>query len=101
MNNFEYIRSFWKYIDEETPILLFHEIDLNNDRYATRMCEVFTDRTIVPFVEPGFEFVTEAPVPTIDEINLDSQFFAELISKDEFEKVYKAQKYMEDIDFPK
>ena len=101
MNKFEYKRSFWKYIDEETPIMLFYEVDLNNDRYATRMCEVYTDRTIIPVVEPGFEFVTEAPVPTVYEINLDSQFYAELISKDEFEKIYKAKKYMGDINFPK
>ncbi len=101
MNNFEYIKCFWKYIDEETPVLLFYEVDLNNDRYATRMCEVYTDRTIIPVVEPGFEFVTEAPVPVIEDINLDSEFYAELISKDEFENIYKTKKYTGNIDFPK
>lgn len=37
---FEYIKWFWKYIDDETPVILFYEVDLENERYATRMAEV-------------------------------------------------------------
>ena len=31
---YEYIKWFWKYIDDETPVLLFYEVDLENERYA-------------------------------------------------------------------
>lgn len=90
---FEYIRWYWEYIDQTTPVLLFYEVDLENDRYATRMLEIFDDRTIVPVIEEEFEFVTEAPVPTINEINREPEFFAEIISREEFEKVYECSIY--------
>ena len=35
MDRYEYIKWYWKYIDAETPILLFYEVDLKEDRYAT------------------------------------------------------------------
>lgn len=100
MNKFEYIKWFWKYIDDETPILLFYEIDLKNERYATRMTEVFSDKKAVPVTEEGFEFITEAPVPTIEEINKEPDFFAVVISKEEFENAYKSEIYSGDISFP-
>lgn len=101
MKKFEYIKCFWKYIDDETPVLLFYEIDLENERYATRSTEVFPNKSIVPVIENGFEFVTEAPVPNIEEINKETEFFSEIISKEEFENVYQSKKYMGDISFPK
>ena len=100
MNKFEYIKWFWKYIDDETPILLFYEIDLENERYATRMTEVFADKRAIPVIEKGFDYITEAPVPTIDEINKEPEFFAVTISKEEFENVYKSEKYTGKISFP-
>lgn len=100
MNKFEYIKWFWKYIDDETPILLFYEIDLENERYATRMTEVFSDKKAIPVAEKGFKFITEAPVPTIDEINKEPDFFAVTISKEEFENAYKSEIYSGDISFP-
>ncbi len=27
----EYIKFFWKYIDEETPVLLFYEVDVDEE----------------------------------------------------------------------
>lgn len=101
MSRFEYIKWFWKYIDDETPVLLFYEVDLDNERYAARMTEIFSDRSAVPRIEEGFEFITEAPVPTVEQINSEPDFYAEKISKEEFEKVYEADKYNGDIIFPK
>ncbi len=101
MDRFEYIKCFWKYIDNETPVLLFYEVDLENERYASRMTEVFSDGSAVPCIEEGFEFITEAPVPTVEQINREPEFYAERISKEEFEKVYEDDKYMGDITFPK
>lgn len=101
MNKYEYIKFYWKYIDDETPVVLFYEIDLENERYATRMTEIFRNRKAIPVIEPGFEFITEAPVPTINEINTDDEFFAEIISKEEFEEVYHCKIYSGNILFPK
>ncbi len=98
----EYIKFFWKYIDEETPVLLFYEVDVNEERYATRMIEVYKNRAIKKVIEEGFPFVTEAPVPTVDEINMDSDFFACIITREEFEEIYHSdgQKYNGPIEFP-
>ena len=100
MEKYEYIKWFWKYIDDETPVLLFYEVDLENERYATRMAEVFCDGCVRRVIEEGFEFVTEAAIPQVDEINSETEFFAQIISKDEFEKVYDANKYFESITPP-
>ena len=101
MSRFEYIKCFWKFIDDETPLLLFYEVDLENERYATRMIEIYSDKSVNTGVEAGFDFVTEAPVPTIEEINQEPEFYAMIISSNEFETVYNAKKYAESIDFPK
>ena len=101
MNRFEYIKWFWKHNDDDMPILLFYEIDLENERYATRMIEVFSDKRANPVVEKGFDYITEEPIPTIDEINIEDEFFAIIISKEEFENVYKSEKYVGNISFPK
>ena len=100
MRKFEYIKCFWKYIDDETPVLLFYEVDLENERYATRMTEVFCDKTAKTVVEEGFEFITEAPVPEVNEMNRDPEFHAEIISKKEFDEVYNSKKYSGSIEFP-
>ncbi len=54
MGKYEYLKCFWKYIDDETPVLLFYEVDLENERYATRMVEVFCDRRVKQIIEEGF-----------------------------------------------
>lgn len=101
MKKYEYIKWFWENTDKETPILLFYEVDLENERYATRMVEVFSDRTVSPVIEEGFEFVTEAPIPDIEEINREPEFWAETISKEEFQRIYELQKYDGSINFPR
>ena len=75
--------------------------DLENERYATRMTEVFCDKVVKPVIEEGFDFVTEAPIPTVEEINCYPEFYAEIISKEKFEEVYNSKKYMGCIEFPK
>ena len=65
------------------------------------MAKVFSDRSVVPVVEEGFEFITEEPIPEIDEINADSEYYAEIISKDAFETVYASKRYDGNMSFPK
>lgn len=100
MKKFEYIKWFWEFIDTETPVLLFYEVDLTNERYATRMIEIFSDRTIHVIAEEGFAFVTETPVPTVEEINLEDEFYAEIISQNAFNKIYHSETYTGEIAFP-
>lgn len=75
------------------PILIY-EVDLENERYATRMVEIYEDGRIKKVEEPGFKFITEASVPTIQEINEEyPDFFAQLITKEEFETIYISDYY--------
>ena len=101
MKQFEYIKWFWKHNNDDLPNLLFYEIDLESERYAARMIEVYADKSVIPVIEKGFDFITEAPVPAIDEINIEPDFYAVMISKEEFENVYQSAKYAGDISFPK
>ena len=93
MEQFEYIRWYWRYTDDETPVVLFYEVDLANDRYAARMTVVFPDRSAEPVTELGFAFVTEAPAPPASEINRDPDFYAELISKENLEAAFRNPVY--------
>lgn len=99
MGKFEYVKCFWKFIDNETPVLLFYEVDLENERYGTRMIEIYSDKSVNIVVEEGFDFITKAPIPTIEEINQESDFYALNISVGEFESVYNAKKYTGSIVF--
>lgn len=93
IQHYEYIKWHLKYENPDSSILLLYEVDVDNDRYATRMIEVFVDGTVKLVIEPGFAYITEAPVPEIGEINKDEDFFAEIISKEEFEYIYNLKKY--------
>ena len=101
MEQFEYIRWYWRHIDGEMLVVLFYEVDLANERYATPMVEVFPDRSAEPVTELGFAFVTEAPAPTVDEINRDPDFFAELISKEVFEDAFRNPVYSGPLSRPR
>ena len=90
MGRFEYLKWNGKQSGAEDEFLLFYEVDLENERYATRMAEVQKDGSVKQVVEDGFEFVTETPVPTINEINSEPEWQAELITKEEFEEVYNS-----------
>lgn len=84
----EYIKCFWNYIDNETPIICFYEVDNNNERYITRVIDIFYDGSIKTTVD-YVNFVSEAPCPTIDEINEMDEFYSYNIDKEEFEYVWE------------
>ena len=86
MERYEYIKCNWNYIDDETPVILFYEVDLENERYARRMIEVFSNGRI------SLE---------VDEINQDEDFLAQVITKEEFEKTYQLHEYFENLGFSK
>jgi len=61
------------------------------------MAEVFVYKTVVLVIEEDLEFVTEAPLPAIYEINREEECFVVIIYKKEFEKVYHYCVCLDDI----
>lgn len=101
MKHFEYVKWFVEDCYGSDPPVLIYEVDLDNERYATRMAHIYDDGRVVPIMEDGFEFVTEAAIPEIDEINAESGYYAENISKEEFERIYSSSYYDGSTAFPK
>ena len=105
MHKFEYIKFFWEFIDNETPVVIFYEIDLVNkifNRFATRVIEVFPDRTVSTIINKDYDYVTEDSLPTVEEINqgiCGEEFHAELISQKEFDSIWQSKKYLGKIAF--
>lgn len=88
---YEYIKCDWKHNFEEEPVTMLYEVDLDEERYATRMIEIFADEHINCIQEKDWKFVTEAPVPTVNDINrgeCGEEFSACVILKEEFEKIW-------------
>ena len=81
----EYVKYYWKYIDKETPVLIFAELD--EERYSTRQVEVFPDRHI-EIAGDKEEYVSEAPYPPNEEIDNMGEFKIFNISKSEFEDIW-------------
>ena len=101
MDRYEYIKWYVKDFHVEYAPVLFYEVDKDQERYVTRMAEVYDDYSIKQVIDSGSAFVTEAPVPTVSEINTDSDYFAELISREEFDAVYNSSRYDGSILFPR
>jgi hypothetical protein len=101
MHKMEYIKCFWQYIDRQTPVLCFYEVDKEEERYTTRNIDIFIDGNIEKLGEYE-DFVSEAPCPTIEEINEMGEFKAFSITRQEFEEVWNqhSQKYKGKLDFP-
>lgn len=95
----KYVKYYWKYIDANTPVLVFAELD--DERYSTRQVEVFLDRHIEIQGKNG-AYVSEAPYPSNEEINAMDEFCIMNISKEEFESVWRRfpASYEGSIDFP-
>lgn len=90
----EYVKYYWKYIDDETPILIFAELD--DERYSTRQVYVFLDRHIEIMVDKEV-YVSEEPYPSNEEINNMGEFKIFSISKSEFEKIWAS--YPNDFEY--
>lgn len=101
MRRFEYIKLYMKEDVDSSPLAIY-EIDNENERYATRMADILADGRVVPFIEEGLKFVTEAPLPLLDEMNsTDPQIiYAEEITKEDFEAIYNSKTYEGSLAFP-
>jgi hypothetical protein len=87
----EYFKASWIHDLKDQPILFYSELD--NDRYEVRKIEIYKDDSF-GFADTSFEFGGAAlgtvSVPSIEEINSDPQFLANVITKEEFEEIWTA-----------
>ena len=101
----EYIKCYWDHnysYAKEEPVLLYYEVDTEEERYAVRCIDIYADGRIETIQDEEFGFVTEGPVPTVTEINEEysetewgDRFRACLITKAEFERVWISSIYEE------
>ena len=88
---YEYISCDWKHNFEQEPVTILYEVDLDEERYATRMIEVFADGHINNLQDKEWKFITEEPIPSVDDINkgeFGEEFSVCMISKEEFENIW-------------
>ncbi len=85
-----YLKVIWKHEPNEYPVIMYSELD--DDRYETRKVEVFGDGTFGYAYDGGSSSMTilgEVPLPSFEEIDSDPQFEPVVISKNEFDKVWR------------
>ena len=85
----EYLKVSWIHEFDDEPSQLYSELD--KSRHETRKIEIYKDDTF-GLASTNFEFggttLSIEPVPTIEEIKEDPQFLPQIITKNEFEKVW-------------
>lgn len=86
----ECLKASWIHDLDDEPILTYHELDDN--RNELRKIEIYKDESF-GLADLTFEFggarLGLEPVPTIDEINSDPEFVAQVINKEEFDEVWE------------
>lgn len=95
----EYVKVFWQHTSEKEakePVVMLYEVDLNEDRYATRMIEVYSDGRSDNIEDKAWGFVTESPVCTAEEINAGEygeEILACSITGFEFNEIWHTRSY--------
>lgn len=95
-SNTEYIQLFVEYESDDLPVVYFYEVDLNDERLSLRDIEVFVNRTVKLYDDPYCDVIEVCPIPTVDELNAKiwgEGFYAKIISKEEFDKVWITKSY--------
>lgn len=98
----EYVKLFWKHDYPDDPVVIIYEVDLDDERYAVRLIDIYADGHTSNQEDKAWGYVTEAPVPTVEEFNTTDygeEFHACLISKEEFEKIWNTGIYNGDLVF--
>ena len=108
----EYIKLFWEGAPEGEPVVILYEVDTGHDRSALRSIDVFPNRrtkNIEDFYADVLEITLYAdvleitPIPTVEELNAGvwgEEFRSCLIDKADFEKVWKARCYDDELSAP-
>lgn len=95
----EYIKLYWAHTspkEKDEPVVILYEVDLSEERYATRLVDIYADRSAVNIEDKEFGFVTECPVPAVDEFNSDeygAEFKTCIITGEEFERTWESGIY--------
>lgn len=87
----QYLYVTWEHNFEDEPKEFYME--LNKERFQERVLEIFEDGEIA-YATSSQEFNTflaKENYPDIEEINSTEEFRAKLITKEEFEKVWKVR----------
>ncbi|MBU3134571.1 hypothetical protein KPL40_19370 [Clostridium gasigenes] len=87
----QYLYVTWEHNFEDEPKEFYME--LNEERFQERVLEIFEDGEIA-YATCNQEFNTflaKEDYPDIEEINSTEEFRASLITKEEFEKVWKVK----------
>ena len=92
----EYIKVFMKYESMDMPVVYFYEVNVKDERLASRAIEVFENRRLSKMDDLYHDVIEILPIPTADELNAGiwgEGFRAFVISKAEFETVWKSSFY--------
>ena len=84
-----YVKVKWLHEVEDTPILLYSELDHN--RYEVRKVEAYSDGRLDYADQESNSGHTKLgiePIPSIDDIAKDPQFIPENITKKDFDEVW-------------
>lgn len=94
--NLEYIQLFMEYESNDMPMVYFYEVDMKDNRFALRAIEVFADRTVKLYNDLYNDAIEMCPIPTVQDFNRKiwgNGFYANNISKDEFDEVWNKRIY--------
>ena len=85
----KYIRVRWTHTFPDEPVWLYSELD--EKRQEVRKVELYADGRVDVASgtrSTGTTELSEVSIPSLDEINSDSQFAAVEIDRDEFERAW-------------
>ena len=83
-------RVVWGHDHPDEPVVLYSEVA--DDGTEVRKVDVFADGRMAragPSEESGTTRLSEARIPSIDDINASADFVAETISASEFEELWR------------
>lgn len=101
----EYIKLYWAHhaeLERDEPVVILYEVDLQEDRFATRLIDIYADGHTQQAEDKNWRFVTECPVCTVAEIQSGAygeEFHACLSTAAEFEETWHTQRYHGALDY--
>ena len=85
-----FLKVEWIHNFHDEPVLIYSEID--EQRYEIRKIEIFRDGKISyasKEKQTGNTYLSELPLPTIEEIRKDPQFIPCIITEEEFNDIWE------------
>ena len=99
-NTIEYVKLFWHHEKNEDPVVILYKVHTENERLASKSIDVFSDRK-TKNIDDLYEGAIEiTPIPEIEEFNAGvwgKEFYACVITEEEFEETWKAGFYYESL----